>query len=60
VGITTPAQLAMLELQDYDLVGVTDTAERKKLFFLIERVKIVRPCRMSWCGIQSITLLSDA
>jgi hypothetical protein len=40
-GITTAERLAALELQDYDLVGVTDTDHRKKLFILVQRVRLV-------------------
>lgn len=46
MGIDTPTKLAELELPDYDLVGVTDTDHRKKLFFLVQRVKMV--CMYGW------------
>jgi hypothetical protein len=44
-GITTPKKLAALSLRDiYEVVGVEDTEDRKKLYFLIRRLKSVRLC----------------
>ncbi len=40
LGITTPEKLAAFSLPDYDLVGVDDTNDRKKLFFLVQRLKV--------------------
>lgn len=42
LGIDTPDKFAAFSLPDYDLVGVTDTEDRKRLFFLVQRVKLVR------------------
>lgn len=40
--ITTPKKLAMLSLRDiYDVVGVEDAEDRKKLYFLIQRLQTV-------------------
>jgi len=41
LGIDTPDKFAGFSLPDYDLVGVTDTEDRKRLFFLVQRVKVV-------------------
>lgn len=42
-GITTPKRLAQLTLRDiYDVVGVDDEEDRKKLYFLIQRLQAVR------------------
>ena len=44
-GITTPKKLAMLSLRDmYEVVGVEDAEDRKKLYFLIQRLQAVRVC----------------
>ncbi len=41
-GITTPKKLAQLTLRDmYDVVGVEDAEDRKKLYFLIQRLHTV-------------------
>eukprot|EP01042_Synura_sphagnicola_P032592 gene32592-41915_t len=41
-GITTPKKLAALSLRDiYEVVGVEDTDDRKKLYFLIRRLKSI-------------------
>ena len=41
-GITTPKRLAQLTLRDiYDVVGVDDEEDRKKLYFLIQRLQAV-------------------
>lgn len=42
LGIDTPDKFAAFSLPDYDLVGVTDAGDRKRLFFLVQRVKVVR------------------
>jgi hypothetical protein len=44
LGIDTPDKFAAFSLPDYDLVGVTDTEDRKRLFFLVQRVKVVSLC----------------
>jgi len=45
-GITTPKKLAMLSLRDmYEVVGVEDAEDRKKLYFLIQRLQAVRVVR---------------
>ncbi len=42
-GITTPKKLASLSLREiYEVVGVEDSEDRKKLFFLIQRLQTVR------------------
>ena len=41
-GITTPKKLALLSLRDmYEVVGVEDAEDRKKLYFLIQRLQTV-------------------
>lgn len=41
-GITTPKKLALLSLRDmYEVVGVEDAEDRKKLYFLIQRLQAV-------------------
>ena len=41
-GLTTPKKLALLSLRDiYEVVGVEDAEDRKKLYFLIQRLKSV-------------------
>ncbi|KAJ1425211.1 hypothetical protein B484DRAFT_92617 [Ochromonadaceae sp. CCMP2298] len=41
-GITTPKKLAQLTLRDmYEVVGVEDTEDRKKLYFLIQRLHTI-------------------
>ena len=41
-GITTPKKLANLTLRDmYEVVGVEDAEDRKKLYFLIQRLQTV-------------------
>ncbi|GMI11912.1 hypothetical protein TrVE_jg12532 [Triparma verrucosa] len=39
-GITTPSALSKLTLADYDRLGVVDVNERKKLFYLVQRIKM--------------------
>mmetsp|Transcript_4885 Transcript_4885/g.7440 ORF Transcript_4885/g.7440 Transcript_4885/m.7440 type:complete len:988 (+) Transcript_4885:188-3151(+) len=41
-GITTPNKLAQLSLRDmYEVVGVNDAEDRKKLYFLIQRLQSI-------------------
>jgi len=41
-GITTPKKLAQLSLLDmYEVVGVEDSEDRKKLYFLIQRLQTI-------------------
>lgn len=41
-GITTPKKLALLTLRDmYEVVGVEDAEDRKKLYFLIQRLHTI-------------------
>mmetsp|Transcript_18465 Transcript_18465/g.34497 ORF Transcript_18465/g.34497 Transcript_18465/m.34497 type:complete len:1217 (+) Transcript_18465:46-3696(+) len=41
-GITTPKKLALLTLRDiYEVVGVEDAEDRKKLYFLIQRLQSI-------------------
>lgn len=49
-GITTPKKLALLSLRDiYEVVGVEDAEDRKKLYFLIQRLQTVSELRgMQW------------
>lgn len=39
-GISTPSALSKLTLADYDGLGVVDVNERKKLFYLVQRIKM--------------------
>ena len=57
-GITTPKKLAQLTLRDmYDVVGVEDADDRKKLYFLIQRLHTVsaqeRELRLLNCFFQA-------
>ena len=38
-GIVTPSSLAELSLDHYEALGVKDAADRRKLFYLIQRIK---------------------
>jgi hypothetical protein len=41
-GITTPKKLAQLSLRDmYEVVGIEDAEDRKKLFYLIQRLNTI-------------------
>lgn len=40
-GITTPKKLAMLTLRDMFEIGVEDAEDRKKLYFLIQRLQAI-------------------
>ena len=42
-GIVNPKDLAELEVCHYPALGVKDAADRKKLFYLVQRVKIAVP-----------------
>lgn len=42
-GIVHPKDLAELEVCHYPALGVTDSADRKKLFYLVQRVKLAVP-----------------
>jgi len=39
-GIVTPAALAELDLAFYEALGVEDPADRRKLFYLVQRIKM--------------------
>jgi len=39
-GINTPGALAKLELGQYEDLGVVDATDRKKLFYLVQRIKM--------------------
>jgi len=39
-GITSPTTLANVTLNSYDSLGITDVNDRKKLFYLIQRIKM--------------------
>ena len=39
-GISTPSALSKLTLADYDNLGVVDVNDRKKLFYLVQRIKM--------------------
>ena len=58
-GITTPKKLAMLSLRDmYEVVGVEDAEDRKKLYFLIQRLQSVSGAfTHSWCLFFPLSLL---
>eukprot|EP01032_Pedospumella_encystans_P016102 gene16102-18386_t len=50
-GITTPKKLAQLTLRDmYEVVGVEDTEDRKKLYFLIQRLHTILKTRPDQAG----------
>jgi hypothetical protein len=46
-GITTPKKLAQLTLRDMYEVGVEDAEDRRKLFYLIQRLQAV--CINQFC-----------
>ena len=39
-GIVTPAALAELDLAHYEALGISDPADRRKLFYLVQRIKM--------------------
>mmetsp|Transcript_27178 Transcript_27178/g.41330 ORF Transcript_27178/g.41330 Transcript_27178/m.41330 type:complete len:132 (-) Transcript_27178:67-462(-) len=39
-GIVTPAALAELDLAHYEALGVKDPTDRRKLFYLVQRIKM--------------------
>lgn len=39
-GIVTPSDLADLQVDHYGALGVTEAADRKKLFYLVQRIKM--------------------
>ena len=39
-GIVTPAALAELDLAHYEALGIKDPADRRKLFYLVQRIKM--------------------
>ena len=39
-GITTPQKLSRLTLADYDSLGVKEVGDRKKLFYLVQRIRM--------------------
>lgn len=42
-GIVTPSALAELNIHHYEALGVVDPEDRRKLFFLVERIKLSVP-----------------
>ena len=38
--ITTPQKLSLLTLADYDALGVKEVGDRKKLFYLVQRIRM--------------------
>ncbi len=44
-GITTPAALSNLKMEDYERLGITTADDHKRLFELVGRVKQVRFAR---------------
>jgi kinesin family protein 2/24 len=41
-GIVTPAALAELDVAHYEALGVKDPADRRKLFYLVQRIKMAQ------------------
>ena len=39
-GIVTPAALAELEVQHFEALGISDSDDRRKLFYLVQRIKM--------------------
>jgi SAM domain (Sterile alpha motif) len=39
-GIVTPSALAELDLAHYEALGVTEPTDRRKLFYLVQRIKM--------------------
>ena len=39
-GIVTPSALAELDISHYEALGVSDPADRRKLFYLVQRIKV--------------------
>jgi kinesin family protein 2/24 len=42
-GIVTPAALAELDLAHYEALGISDAGDRRKLFYLVQRIKMAQP-----------------